>query len=119
MNVTRASRFQVAFAERCAWRAAYLYRGTDQIARIGIDPTASGGPVLFGAFYFVGPRPWRRFDRLRPFLFRFTEFRVRLPHLRWQMNMPAWKLALYQRQQAFLYNLDGRYGWGSGRTPCR
>jgi len=104
-------RINLAFAEHCAWRAVYLYILGDQIAHLGIDPTASGGPQIFGAFYFVGPRPWRwrRLWPLQSFLFRFTSFRFKVPHIRWQYRMPAWKLAIYQRQQALLYRIDGRF----------
>lgn len=35
------------FAEKCAWRAIYISAGCQQIAYLGIDPTASR-PNIFG-----------------------------------------------------------------------
>lgn len=98
----------VSFATQCAWRAIYVRRGPrlspfhpnigKQVCYLGIDPSASKGPQLFGGWH-IG-RWCRRF--------RFT-----LPHVRWGFvarcgyaRPVAW---LYQRQQALLIRLDGRY----------
>lgn len=85
-------------AGRCAWRALYFSLGSGydrrQFAHIGIDPTASGGPQLFGG--------------LGSFSFRFV-----LPHISWREvgeyeYAPEVK-AVYQLQQRLLRRLDGRF----------
>lgn len=81
------------FADGCAWRAAYLYAGSRQIAHVGIDPTCGPGPQLFGS---IGRRSCR----------------ATIPHLSWRAvtraNHPI-VLKLYQAQEAIRFRLDGRY----------
>lgn len=85
-------------ARGCAWRALYVFTGRGwsrrQLAHIGIDPTRSGGPVLFfGAGYRNG--------------------RLRLPYVSWPFYMrwqrvPGMRL-LYRLSSTFWHRMDGRY----------
>lgn len=79
----------VRFAERCAWRATYLYFRGREVAHVGVDPTSDGGPEVFAA---LGGRTLRR----------------RVPCVRWRVGRGPVRLALYRRQQALLRRLDGR-----------
>lgn len=107
-----------SFAERCAWRAVYVYLGERQVFHVGIDPSAGPGPSFFAAFHpFCGlglRGRWPVFDSVRVWLYRLGEVRFVVPHIRWRSGMPAWKLALYRRQGRILHGLDGRFGWGTG-----
>ena len=90
----------ITFADRCAWRAVYIYtarprfgRHTTLVAYLGIDPY-DGRPEVFG-----GLLDW--------------SFRFKVPGVvRWRHPMSAWRLKVYGWQQWFFHRLDGRYGWG-------
>lgn len=85
----------VAFAERCAWRAVYVYQGTRQLGHIGIDPRGSSGPEVFVS---LGRRH-----------LRFT-----LPHLRWRYpHGRVWSWA-YGLQGRILLRIDSRFKAGRG-----
>lgn len=82
-----------------AWRARYIYLGETLksarlIAHIGIDPTASPGPQVFGSV--AG-----------------KSFRVLVPTLRWKHRASPLRKHMYQIQQHLILGLDGRYGWGA------
>lgn len=118
---------EVQYAERCAWRAIYIYRTDptspdrptlDLLFTLGIDPTATR-PNVFGVLAFVSPRPWRRGDRVRAALYPYTRFRFYLPVIRWSHPMPAWKQRLYRWQQEQLHALDGRYGTKATATDVK
>lgn len=103
----------VSFAKGCAWRAIYLSRmarnidftGRDwgvsrhQFFHLGIDPTGSRGPTLFGGIV----NPWNR----RGWHFKW---RFRLPCLRWKYPAGPLYLRAYRISSAFWHALDGRYG---------
>lgn len=107
------SALRIARARGCAWRALYVsrmagnvdYAGRDwgrswhQFFHVGIDPTDSRGPALFGAFV----NPWNR----RGFACRW---RVHLPHLRLRHNVGPLYLAAYRLSSRFWNVLDGRFG---------
>lgn len=77
---------EIKFAEKCAWRAFYVYVRDRQVAHLGIDPTADRGARVFGR------------------LFRFS-FRLRVPFTVWRFNQPR----LVTRWQQFIHSLDGRF----------
>jgi hypothetical protein len=94
---------KVMFAEKCAWRAIYFYIGQRQVFHVGIDPSYSYGPNLFGGLELS----WLTY---------YKRWRIIIPHIRWRSGMNRFKLAIYRRQQWFWHKIDGRYGWGSGRS---
>jgi hypothetical protein len=77
-----------------AWRARYLYVNERKVAHIGIDPTGSHGPQMFGSL--LG-----------------RSFRFGLPHVRWQYPASPLRMRLYKASSHFWHMMDGRYGWGS------
>src|SRR5262245_12282405 len=94
---------RLQFAERCAWRALYLYRADGrQVLRLGVDPHDGVRPALFGA---VGR--W--------------SLRLTLPYVPWRWVM-ATRYArpvalLYRASMRFWLGVDGRYGWGRSKRP--
>jgi hypothetical protein len=92
--------FRIAFAEHCAWRAAYVYINERQVARIGFDP-GIGKSEIFGAFpcgWWTRPCDGERFPRLFEFRFRvpFSSYR----HNEWYIRS-AWR--------DWLKSFDGRF----------
>ena len=85
---------KIEFAEKCAWRAAYLFNGKGkQIAHFGIDPDHAG-PRLFGAV--IG-----------------FSWNLRIPTVGFNTAYNhRWLMPLYRIQGRILSGLDGRYGWG-------
>lgn len=84
---------RIAFANRCAWRAFYIYLDSGRkIAHLGIDPTADRGPTCFGS--------------IAGFSWRFG-----LPHFKWKYPCSPIRMAAYRLSQRFYHGLDGRYGW--------
>jgi hypothetical protein len=108
--------FEVKFADRCAWRALYVYRRaqrgpesvTYKVFHIGIDPTDSR-PNVFGGIGHDGPRTGRNATRL-PVV--YWSFRVRLPLISWRLvgasGYSRLVLWAYGRQQRVLGQWDGR-----------
>lgn len=95
-------------ADRCAWRAFYVYAGQNdgashrQLFYAGIDPTRDRGPQVFGGITFGWPHPWTALT------FRFT-----LPHITWRLVVASRYnravKALYRAQGRLLNAIDGRY----------
>ncbi len=86
-------RLEVVRAEKCAWRARYVYVNGNQVAHIGVDPHDGNKPQVFG-----GIGPWN--------------FRIRLPTLPWRINAGPLYVRAYQLVRKFWFGVDGRYGWG-------
>ncbi len=86
----------VEFAEKCAWRAAYLFVDGRQVAHIGVDPDHGVRPKLFAK---VAGR----------------SFRFNLPRVPWRQDASPLYLHAYRMSASFWHNVDGRYGWGSKR----
>lgn len=96
-------RFTVAYAEKCAWRAIYVYVyrnvsglppyepkppyvGRDaKVLHLGIDPTATY-PAVFGS---IGRWSWR----------------VKLPAMAWRMG-DGW---IRKTWRGWIHSLDGRF----------
>jgi hypothetical protein len=89
MNRIDIKSLSIQFAEHCAWRAVYVFVGGRQIFRLGVDPSASRGPHLFG---MVAGR----------------EFRLQLPTVRWTYPMGRVRTWAYSACQRFYFALDGR-----------
>jgi hypothetical protein len=86
-------KFKVMKAEKCAWRARYVFVNDRKVFHLGFDPEQSR-PQLFGSL--LG-----------------REFRLRVPTIRWSQHLKGIKLKLWRLQHSFLHNMDGRYGWGT------
>ncbi len=87
----------IEFAEKCAWRAAYLFVDGRQVAHIGVDPNHGVRPRLF---VMVGG------GRSHNFL---------LPRVPWKQDASLLYLHAYRLSASFWHNVDGRYGWGVKR----
>lgn len=86
---------RVKFAEKCAWRAVYVYHKDVQIAYLGFDPESSR-PRLFGA---IGNK---RRD--------FVKINWVVPHISWPLAARfQFLLPLYNVQQRVLHRIDGRF----------
>lgn len=81
---------KIQFSKHCAWRAFYVSNSRGPICHLGIDPTTSYGPQIFG-----GIGRWR--------------FRFNVPHLRWSTRSSRLYIAAYMLQQRILHRIDGRY----------
>lgn len=88
----------IKFAERCAWRAVYVYRnrkdgGQRKVFHISVDPTFSTGPKCSGS--------------ILSFSWCFT-----LPHLKWKYPAGPVRRWAQNLSSRFWSSLDGRR-----RTP--
>lgn len=88
---------KIAFADKCAWRAVYVYAGDRQLFRIGIDPTADTGPQFFGAIL----------DRSIRFTLPHVKYR-HAAYCRPRFLRPV-MFELWRVSDRFYRRLDGRY----------
>ncbi len=100
----------VMTAERCAWRAVYLYWGDTQVFAVGVDPSARDDVISPELFWRCGAATiLRRIVK--------GSHRVRLPHVPWSWcarTNYAWPVMLLYRLSSWFWSgVDGRYGWGN------
>ncbi len=91
---------KVSFAERCAWRAVYIYLQGKQVAHLGVDPRDGVRPQVFGGIAggVTSETNWSH------------SFRLNIPTLRFKHPSTALYSKAYSLTSRFWHKVDGRFG---------